>query len=44
MMDVHTTSKTYDWATPQYVYDALDAEFSFTLDVCADDANANADL
>lgn len=27
------------WATPQHVFDALDEEFHFTLDVCADDDN-----
>lgn len=34
------TSSTCEWATPQYVFDALDAEFGFTLDVCATAANA----
>ncbi|MBD8663048.1 adenine methyltransferase [Rhizobium sp. CFBP 8752] len=42
-MDVHTSSKTDDWATPQHVFDKLDAEFGFKLDVCADDDNAKAD-
>ena len=27
------------WATPQHVYDALNREFGFTLDVCADETN-----
>lgn len=27
------------WATPQHVFDALDREFGFTLDVCADETN-----
>jgi len=28
-----------DWGTPQSFFDALDAEFHFTQDVCADDSN-----
>ncbi len=28
-----------DWPTPQSLFDALDAEFGFTLDVCADESN-----
>jgi|SRR5690625_3609321 len=39
-MDVHYSSKTDDWATPQCFYDRLNAEFSFTLDPCADKHNA----
>lgn len=38
-MGVHFSNATDDWATPQGVFDALDAEFGFTLDVCASDAN-----
>jgi phage N-6-adenine-methyltransferase len=33
------TSKTEDWATPDVLFAELDAEFSFTLDVCADKTN-----
>lgn len=33
------TSLTDKWATPQYLFDALDKEFNFTLDVCADESN-----
>ena len=29
-----------DWATPQELFDELDAEFHFTLDPCASDWNA----
>ena len=29
------TSRTEEWATPIYVFNALDAEFHFELDVCA---------
>lgn len=32
--------QTNEWATPQYVFDALHAEFRFTLDAAANDANA----
>ena len=30
-------SKTVQWGTPQDLFDKLDAEFHFTLDVCASD-------
>lgn len=33
------SSKTDQWATPQDFFDALDREFSFTLDPCADETN-----
>lgn len=33
------SSKTDDWATPQYFFDKLDEEFFFTLDPCADEQN-----
>lgn len=28
-----------DWGTPQRMYDALDAEFHFDIDVCANESN-----
>ena len=28
-----------DWGTPQRLYDALNKEFSFTMDACADENN-----
>ena len=31
---------TDNWATPQWLFDELDQEFHFTLDVCADEINA----
>jgi site-specific DNA-methyltransferase (adenine-specific) len=37
---VHFSSASDDWATPQGFFDALDGEFSFTLDVCASASNA----
>lgn len=38
-LDVMYSSKTDEWATPQEFYDALNAEFGFTLDPCASDTN-----
>lgn len=37
---VFYSSKTDMWATPQDFFDALDAEFHFTLDACAVKENA----
>lgn len=34
------TSSTDDWATPQDLFDRLNAQHGFTLDVCANAANA----
>lgn len=39
-MNVHFSSASDEWATPQATFDALDAEFGFTLDVCATKNNA----
>ncbi len=39
-LSVHFSSASDDWATPQDFFDALDEEFSFTLDVCASASNA----
>lgn len=39
MNEVLFSSKTDDWATPQYVFDQLNEEFHFTLDPCASDDN-----
>jgi phage N-6-adenine-methyltransferase len=41
-LDVHYSSATPEWATPQDLYDQLDREFGFELDVCATDENAKA--
>ena len=40
MNKVHFSSATEEWATPQEFYNALDAEFHFTLDPCSTDENA----
>lgn len=37
---VHFSSKTAEWATPQWLFDALDKEFGFTVDVCATPQNS----
>ena len=37
-------SSSDEWATPQSVYDDLDAEFHFTLDPCATDDNHKCHL
>jgi phage N-6-adenine-methyltransferase len=34
-LDVHGSSKRHDWETPQALFDLLDGEFHFDLDVCA---------
>lgn len=39
-MNVHFSSKTPEWATPQSLFDELDKEFHFTLDPCATKENA----
>lgn len=38
--DLMFSSKTNEWATPQYFYDVLNQEFHFTLDPCATKENA----
>jgi phage N-6-adenine-methyltransferase len=39
-MSVHFSSATDLWATPQEFFDRCDADFAFTLDVCATPENA----
>ena len=39
-MGVHFSSKTAEWTTPQDFFDKLDAEFHFTVDLCATPENA----
>lgn len=33
------SSKSCEWETPQALFDKLDSEYHFTLDVCADEQN-----
>ena len=37
--DLMFSSKTDQWATPQWFFDELNKEFKFTLDPCADESN-----
>lgn len=37
---VHFSSASVEWSTPQDLFDELNAEFGFTLDVCATPENA----
>ena len=39
-MNVHFSSATDMWSTPQDFFEGLDAEFGFTLDVCSTHDNA----
>lgn len=39
-MNVHFSSKTDEWETPQNLFDKLNAIHKFTLDVCATKDNA----
>jgi phage N-6-adenine-methyltransferase len=38
-MEVHYSSKTNEWATPQDFYNQLNERFNFTLDPCATHEN-----
>lgn len=42
-MSVHFQSEKHTWETPQELFDALDAEFHFTIDVAASPENAKCD-
>ncbi len=42
-MAVHFSSATDEWATPQWLFEALDREFGFTLDPCATAQNAKCE-
>ena len=35
------SSNTDEWGTPQYLFDVLDAEFDFEVDVCANEKKKN---
>ncbi len=39
-LQVHFSRVTCEWATPQWLFDALNREFGFTLDPCATAQNA----
>lgn len=38
-----TSSLTDEWPTPDYVFNELNREFNFNLDVCATDQNHKCD-
>lgn len=40
MNDVHFSSKSDDWETPQPLFDRLNEQYHFGLDVCASAKNA----
>lgn len=40
MNSAHFSSHSHEWETPQAVFDELNREFGFTLDVAATEANA----
>lgn len=42
-MNVHFSSKSDLWSTPQELFDQLNQEFSFTVDVCATRDNAKVE-
>ena len=39
-LGIHFSSATDEWPTPRWLFDALHAEFGFTLDPCATPENA----
>ena len=43
MHDIHYSSKSNEWTTPQDFFDKLNAEFHFTLDVAATQENAKCE-
>lgn len=43
MDNIHFSSKTEEWATPQDFIDKLNNEFHFTLDVCSTHENAKCE-
>ena len=43
-MEVHFSSKTDLWSTPQDFFDSYNDKYNFTLDVCADETNHKCDV
>lgn len=43
MGNIHFSSKSSEWSTPQDFYDRLNTEFHFTLDPCATAENAKCE-
>lgn len=42
-IEVMFSSKSDEWATPQHIFDELNNEFEFDLDVCANESNHKCD-
>ena len=42
-IEVMFSSKSDEWATPQHIFDELNNEFGFDLDVCANESNHKCD-
>jgi phage N-6-adenine-methyltransferase len=42
-LEAQFSSRTGIWETPQHIFDALNGEFGFTLDVCALPSNTKCD-
>lgn len=42
-MNVHFTSKSDEWETPQDLFEKLNSEFAFNLDPCATSKNAKCE-
>jgi len=40
---IHFSSSSVEWATPRWLFDALNREFGFTLDPCSTDTNAKCE-
>lgn len=43
-MKVHYSSKKHDWETPQALFDVLNEEFEFDVDICASPDNAKCEV
>jgi len=43
-LDVHYSSKYSEWETPKSLFDALNKEFRFKVDLCATKSNSKCDL
>lgn len=43
MNNIHFSSKSNEWETPQHIFDELDNKYHFTLDVCATKENAKCE-
>lgn len=44
MSSVHFSSQTCEWPTPEWLFNELNEEFGFTIDVCATPENTKCSL